>query len=43
VNIQLGGMRQWWKRYEEPCVLFIVMVAIESDEVPGMPAPPEAR
>jgi hypothetical protein len=43
VNIQLGGMHQWWNRYEEPCVLFIVMVAIESDEVPGMPAPPEAR
>jgi hypothetical protein len=42
VNIQLGGMHQWWNRYEEPCVFFIVMVAIETDEIPGMPSPPEA-
>jgi hypothetical protein len=37
VNVQLGGMHQWWNRYEEPCVLVIVMVAVESDEKPGVP------
>jgi hypothetical protein len=37
VNVQLGGVHQWWNRYEEPCVLVIVMVAVESDEVPGVP------
>jgi mannose-6-phosphate isomerase-like protein (cupin superfamily) len=38
VNIQLGGMHQWWNHYEEPCVFFCVMVGIESDEDPGAPA-----
>jgi Cupin domain len=37
VSVQLGGMHQWWNRYEEPCVLVIVMVAVESDEAPGVP------
>jgi hypothetical protein len=39
VNIQLGGMHQWWNRYDDPCVLLIVMVAVPSDEVPGVAAP----
>jgi mannose-6-phosphate isomerase-like protein (cupin superfamily) len=38
VNIQLGGMHQWWNHYEEPFVFFCVMVGIESDEEPGAPA-----
>jgi len=37
VNVQLGGMHQWWNRYEEPCVFVIAMVAVESDDEPGMP------
>jgi hypothetical protein len=38
VNIQLGGMHQWWNYYEEPFVFFCVMVGIESDEERGAPA-----
>jgi hypothetical protein len=37
VNVQLGGVHQWWNRYEEPCVIAITMVGIESDERPGVP------
>jgi hypothetical protein len=37
VNVQLGGMHQWWNRYEEPCVIAIIMVGVESDERPGVP------
>jgi hypothetical protein len=37
VNVQLGGMHQWWNRYEEPCVLLIIMVGVDSDETPGVP------
>jgi len=37
VNIQLGGMHQWWNHYGEPCVFFCVMVGIESDDEPGAP------
>jgi hypothetical protein len=40
VNIQLGGMHQWWNHYGEPCVFFCVMVGIESDEEPGAPTSP---
>ena len=36
VNIQLGGMHQWWNRYAEPCVIAIVMVGVPSDEAPGV-------
>ena len=32
VNVQLGGVHQWWNRYEEPCVLVIVMVGVEDEE-----------
>ncbi|MGO8859706.1 MAG: hypothetical protein ACLQRH_02915 [Acidimicrobiales bacterium] len=42
VNVQLGGVHQWWNRYEEPCVLVIVMVGVEDEEAPGAfdsPAP----
>jgi hypothetical protein len=35
VNVQLGGMHQWWNRYDEPCVLAIVMVGVPSDDPPG--------
>jgi hypothetical protein len=40
--VQLGGVHQWWNRYEEPCVLVIVMVGVEDEEPPGVfdsPAP----
>jgi hypothetical protein len=37
VNVQLGGVHQWWNRYEEPCVLAIIMVGVDSDETPGVP------
>jgi hypothetical protein len=40
VNVQLGGMHQWWNRYEEPCVLAIIMVGVPSDETPGVLIPP---
>jgi len=40
VNIQLGGVHQWWNRYVEPCVLVIVMVGIEDEDPPGMFDPP---
>jgi quercetin dioxygenase-like cupin family protein len=36
VNVQLGGMHQWWNRYEEPCVLAIIMVGVPSDEEAGV-------
>jgi len=39
VNIQLGGMHQWWNHYGEPCVFFCVMVGVESDSPPGVPGP----
>jgi quercetin dioxygenase-like cupin family protein len=38
VNVQLGGVHQWWNRYQEPCVLLVVMVGVDSDEPPGVPA-----
>lgn len=37
VNVQLGGMHQWWNRYDEPCVLAVVMVGVPSDDPPGIP------
>jgi mannose-6-phosphate isomerase-like protein (cupin superfamily) len=40
VNIQLGGMHQWWNHDAEPCVFFCVMVGIESEEEPGAPEAP---
>lgn len=36
VNVQLGGMHQWWNRYEEPCVFLLVMIGVASDEVPDV-------
>ena len=42
VNVQLGGMHQWWNHYDESCVLAIVMVGVPSDDPPGMPDPPAA-
>ena len=35
VNVQLGGMHQWWNHYGEPCVLVIVMVGVPSDDPSG--------
>ena len=35
VNVQLGGMHQWWNRYLEPCVIAIIMVGVPSEEIPG--------
>ncbi len=34
VNIQLGGMHQWWNHYDEPCVFLLVMLGVESDLPP---------
>jgi len=42
VNVQLGGLHQWWNRSTEPCVLVIVMVGVEGDEPPGLHEPREA-
>ena len=39
INVQLGGMHQWWNRYDEPCTLAIIMVGVASDEVPGVISP----
>lgn len=36
VNVQLGGMHQWWNRYEEPCVFLLAMIGVASDEVPDV-------
>ena len=36
VNIQLGGMHQWWNHYGEPCVIAIIMVGVPSEEIPGV-------
>ena len=38
VNIQLGGMHQWWNRYGEPCVIAITMVGVPSEDSPGVKA-----
>jgi hypothetical protein len=42
VNVQLGGMHQWWNHYEEPCVFAVVMVGVPSDEEAGVPEAPSA-
>jgi hypothetical protein len=42
VNIQLGGMHQWWNRYAEPCVIAIIMVGVLSEELPGVVAAPDS-
>jgi hypothetical protein len=42
VNVQLGGLHQWWNRSSEPCVMVILMVGVESDEPPGLHEPREA-
>ncbi|HEX4246118.1 MAG TPA: cupin domain-containing protein [Acidimicrobiales bacterium] len=36
VNIQLGGMHQWWNRYDEPCVFVLAMIGANSDEPPDV-------
>jgi len=36
VNVQLGGVHQWWNRSASPCVLLIVMIGVPSDETPGL-------
>ena len=36
VNVQLGGVHQWWNRSADPCVLLIVMVGVPSEETPGL-------
>jgi mannose-6-phosphate isomerase-like protein (cupin superfamily) len=36
VNVQLGGMHQWWNRYDEPCVFLLVMIGVASDEAPDV-------
>ena len=41
VNIQLGGMHQWWNRYAEPCVIAITMVGVPSEEIPGVVTAPD--
>ncbi|HXA34470.1 MAG TPA: cupin domain-containing protein [Acidimicrobiales bacterium] len=38
VNVQLGGMHQWWNRYAEPCVFVLAMVGANSDEAPDVRA-----
>ncbi len=36
VNVQLGGMHQWWNHSGAPCVFLIVMIGVESDHEPGL-------
>jgi len=40
VNVQLGGLHQWWNRSGAPCVMVIVMIGVESPHEPGVVAGP---
>jgi len=41
VNVQLGGLHQWWNRSAGPCVMVIVMLGVPSPFEPGVTEEPE--